>query len=71
VRRDSPSGVSQDGENGLGRLPSPLHVRTEDYQAVDRINCYLKLTFADEKPEPSQAFEQAVLMAAEESGGYE
>jgi hypothetical protein len=41
-----------------------------DYQAVDRIIDYLKLTFIAEKPPPSRVFEQVGLMAAEERGEY-
>jgi len=36
-----------------------------DYSAVDRIINHLKLTFAAERPPPSQASQQQLLMAAE------
>lgn len=42
-----------------------------EYEVVDRILEHLKLTFVAEKPPPAHVFEQVVLMAAEESGGYE
>jgi len=42
-----------------------------EYAVVDRIIRHLRLTFAAEKPPPSPIFEQATLMAAEESGEYE
>jgi hypothetical protein len=38
---------------------------------VDRIIRHLELTFVAEKPPPTHAFDQASLMAAEESGDYE
>jgi hypothetical protein len=41
-----------------------------EYASVDRIIRHLKLTFAAEKPPPSQVFEQIALMTAEESGEY-
>jgi hypothetical protein len=40
-----------------------------EYAVVDRIIRHLELTFAAAKPPPAPAFEQVVLMAAEESGG--
>jgi len=42
-----------------------------EYAVVDRIIRHLELTFAAAKPQPARAFEQVVLMAAEESGDYE
>jgi ribosomal protein S27E len=42
-----------------------------EYVVVDRIIRHLKLTFVAEKPPPTHAFDQASLMAAEESGDYE
>ena len=38
---------------------------------VDRIIRHLGLTFAAEKPPPTQVFEQVALMAAEEGGEYD
>jgi len=40
-----------------------------EYAVVDRIIRHLELTFAAAKPPPAHAFEQVVLMAAEENGG--
>ncbi len=42
-----------------------------EYAVVDRIVRHLELTFVAEKPPPAYIFEQAALMAAEESGKYE
>jgi hypothetical protein len=41
-----------------------------DYQAVDRIIDHLKLVFVAVKPPPSGVFEQAALVAVEESREY-
>jgi hypothetical protein len=41
-----------------------------DCAAVDRIIEHLKLTFVAAKPPPPHAFEQVVLMAAEQRAEY-
>jgi hypothetical protein len=41
------------------------------YAGVGRIIRHLELTFVAEKPPPAHVFEQAAIMAAEESGKYE
>lgn len=41
-----------------------------EHEVVDRIIRHLGLTFIAEKP-PAHVFEQATLMATEESGEYE
>jgi hypothetical protein len=44
---------------------------TTEHAVVDRTIRHLELTFVAEKPPPAHAFEQAAMMAAEESGEYE
>jgi hypothetical protein len=41
-----------------------------NYEAVDRIIHYLKLTFVAEKPPPSHVFTEVALMAAGLSAEY-
>jgi len=42
----------------------------EDPEVIDKIICYLKITFQAERPPPSHVIYQELLMAAEEKGEY-